>query len=170
VGVNDAPLRAQNNLIVDLDGVESAGFTLAADVPFALITRTSFYDYVAVGENGVAAGVHVHGEEAGDIEVSDSIFERMRWSVLAADGAARFDFIATRLVQNDDLEQANFGPNVSVLERNCFELAAGGDFALDPESSCVNAGDPASGCGDEPGGEDCVPDLGHLAGTGEARP
>jgi hypothetical protein len=46
-----------------------------------------------------------------------------------------------------------------------------GDLSLAPNSACVDAGDPASDCADEPVGEDgeCRPDLGHLAGTADAR-
>ena len=46
-----------------------------------------------------------------------------------------------------------------------------GDLSLRANSVCVDAGDPASDCGAEPLSADglCHPDLGHLAGTGEAR-
>lgn len=46
-----------------------------------------------------------------------------------------------------------------------------GDFGLRAGSACIDAGDPAAPCDDEPVSEDgsCRRDLGHLAGTEQAR-
>ena len=43
------------------------------------------------------------------------------------------------------------------------------DLHLLPDSPCIDAGDPETGCGDEPAcGDVCLPDIGAYAGTAEA--
>ena len=163
----DAPfLEVSNTLVTHLEGGVAAGVSLEASVDAATITRSTFYNFTGAGSS---AGVDATRADRAQVDVTDSIFESMTSSVVG--NAETFvDYIATWRLGPD--EDAEFGMNVTRLEASCFTLAGliAGSFELDEESACVNAGNPAGGCGEEPGGEACAPDLGHLAGTAAAQP
>ncbi len=172
VWVANSALIAANNVVTTLEGSGSAGIFLDDEVRFADIYRNSFYDLRKTLEDSAASGVYVEAGPNRDIRVSDSVFEWMGWAVNASEGDARVDYIATREIGDEDIQPGvgNYGDHVIALEATCFVQALLGDFSLVPGSPCVDAGDPVRGCGEEPGGEACVPDLGHLASTAEARP
>ena len=174
VWVNGSNIVANSNLITSLEGSGSTAFHLDPAVQFADLFRNTFYDFKK--SSTASSGIFIEpGPIHEDITVSDSIFESMEYAVNAEAGDASVNHVATRNISVEEIEAGagNYGPDIIAIPAgapSCLEQAALGRFALRPGSVCINAGDPGRGCGAEPGGEDCAPDLGHLAGTAEAQP
>ena len=165
VDLSGSPAGVSGLLVARVAGGSAAGVTVSADRP-ALLRRSTVYGVT----DGV--GLRVTGDGApGAASVRHFIFAVVGGPAIvsaAGPAAVLVDYSNFDRVQVS-VEYTDEGHNLAVPSGFADEIL--GDFALAPDSACVDAGDPDVPCGDEPEGEGgaCRLDLGHLAGTGDAQ-
>ncbi len=120
----------------------------------------------------VRAGIEVEEAPVDLFAVRDSVFARVQDTALQnheANNALEVGYSAF-----DRVGEVQVGPVVlgeGILEGDdarCLDRDA--ELALAEDSACVDAGTPGDAfCGEEPGGDACRADLGHLGGTADAQ-
>ncbi len=158
------PLSSHNDLVAHIE----RGNCFRVEGGPTIIIRTTCYGV------GIGGGVSVDMRNDKPVHVSDSVFAQMHGVAVGRQAqqdvarvtvdyivAARVDTVTDRVTPGEHILEAEPRFTNEVLD----------DFSLGPGSPCIDFGDPALGCGDEPRSEDgtCVPDVGHLAGTAQAR-
>jgi hypothetical protein len=168
VHVEDSQLLAGNNLVSDVRGHEAAAFRVSG-LRFGEVLDGTYYD---ISGDDFGRGVHVDGEGLQALRVAGSIFSTISHEAVFVaeppDGAVTLDYCAFDATG----DPAGVEPGEGIVRAPAgFTQPLLGDFSLRANSACVDAGDPAAECDDEPLSEDesCRRDLGHLAGTQQAR-
>ncbi len=122
---------------------------------------------------GGGVGIDVLSNDLQLLTVHDSIFAALEGPAVRnhADNApfpvryCAFDRVADPPAENVALEEETL-----VRANAAFTSEIFGDYALTPQSPCVDAGDPAAACDNEPEGDGaCRLDMGHLGNTPAAR-
>ena len=170
VEILDVPAVSVRNLLVAR--VESGGAAglLVRGGDLVEVARSTFYDIVGTR---VGMGVLFQSRvERG--RVGESLFARISGGAdsrsvasVVDDPNLLVDYCARDRAPT--FSQAEVGDH-NLEDVDCFTDEIRGALSIRGGSECVDAGDPARDCGDEPANEDgvCVLDIGHQAGTGHA--
>jgi hypothetical protein len=104
-------------------------------------------------------------------ELRDTIFSRVTGVAVRnheANAAIELSYCAFDRVETETSGAVQADEDTILRGERCLDRAE--EIRLAAGSACVDAGTPgAQLCGDEPGGEACRLDLGHLGGTAEGQ-
>ena len=117
-------------------------------------------------------GIVAHDEQVGIVKLLDSIVSNVAGFCLSNQGDnpqvyLTADYSALWQCGAGEADNATV-KNACLSEDPGFVNAPAGNLHLSPDSSCVDTGDPDSGCGEEPVPNGCQVNMGAYGGTSEA--
>ncbi len=171
------PVTLSNDLIHDLQGRRTAGIHLQAAPAAETVAEIAHATLYFVRADSDAAGIRV--DRHAEATITNSIVSRAEHAgVLNADDNDLGDVNIRHSVfwrngelddDADDLVHVEADPASVLFEDPGFGSPANGDFSLNADSPCIDAG--AGECPEEPSGDGqaAICDIGHQGNTPEGR-